>query len=286
MSALEKFRRRMLLLNKSDKTIKNYLNSAKKFLNWLENNNLTLENVNEDTIESWLYYMLDELEYKPATIHRHFMAVKLFLETMDVQVDWKRIPLERKQVIMFTVLSEDDVYRIIGTAKKVRDKLMLFLGYECALRAGELVRLKVSDVDIEEKTVRVIPLKHRDKTPHTIPYTSDEITNLYVEYVSEEELKPNDWLFPGKPKDNPMNPSYFTTNIFRPIVKKLGLDEKYGKHIRYHDFARHTRATLLLKKGVDIYTVNRLLRHKMLETTTVYLHLVAQDLRERLLHFS
>ena len=60
------------------------------------------------------------------------------------------------------------------------------------------------------------------------------------------------------------------------------VDEAGPYDIHYHEFARHSRATNLLKAGVDLYTVNRLLRHKLLETTSVYLHYTANDLREKL----
>jgi len=281
---IEKFKRKLILWSKSSLTIKNYMSTLHKFAEFLQNEGIEdISGIDEELIEKWLFELQEENGLAPASVARHFATIKVFLESSGLRLDWRSIPVPSSRAeIKFIVLDEEDVWKIINAAPELKIKLMFWLGYEAALRAGELCSLKVRDINFERREVSVIPLKHRQKIPHVIPIESQELVNSLADYIEIKELDIDDWLFPGKSKERPMNPSYFSSYIFRPIVEGLGLDKKYGGKIRFHDFSRHSRATNLLRRGVDIYTVNRIMRHKRLDTTTIYLHLIAEDLRKRL----
>ena len=182
---------------------------------------------------------------------------------------------------------------VIGAAYALNNTygVMLHLAYEGAFRESELLNLRVCDVKTEYCTVLKRSLK-REK-PVEIP-VSDRLCRAlkwYVHTVIPALRNVGDtckeYLFTtktGKKRDrsNYIRLVYYPSVVLASKVVSGLLDENGKPRFRYHDFARHTRATLLLKKGTDIYTVKKLLGHKSIQTTTIYLHLTsAKELRER-----
>ena len=282
---ISNLKRKLTLRGESPITIKNYVSRLRKFNRFLRRHNLSVYELKPEHIEQFLFE-LKRMNLADSSILVIYHTIKTFLRLNNININFDDIAVPKfTKQIDFAVLDEDDTRRIINNAPSYKIRLMLWLGYECALRASELCKLQVKHIDFKRKTLLVYPAKKKGNIAYEIPILDDELLKELEEYIKIEQLKPNDYLFYGRTKDSPMNSSYFSVYIFSPIIKRLGLDKKYGRKIRYHDFARHSRATNLLRNGVDIYTVNRLLRHSRIDSTTVYLHLVAEDLRDRLMRF-
>lgn len=281
-----KFKRKQMLMGRSKISIKNHLSCIRKFNRFLRRHDLSLHELTPEHIEQFLFE-LKKMGYTNSSIAAIFYSIKSFLKTNKIEIDFDEIAVpSAEKNINFAVLDEEDIKRVINNAPNYKIRLMLWLGYECALRVSELCRVQVKHIDFRRKTLLVFPSKKKGKISYEIPILDENLLTELKEYIKIEELQQNDYLLYGKTKDTPMNPSYFSTYIFTPLIRRLGLDKKYGRKIRYHDFARHSRATNLLRKGVDIYTVSKLLRHERIDATTVYLHLVAEDLRKKLMQIS
>jgi len=256
------------LYKDSELTIRNYRVAVSKFQEWM--NDRDYEGV---TTKDILDYLVELGKgYNINTVKLHYHALKTFFTILGkADIDWRQVRLGDVQR-EYRILPEEDITKIIDTAYRINVKygLMLQTGYECALRVSELCDLKVEDFNYTECTITVRALKKG--YVQSIPISKDLCINL-KEYLNKE--KPKKYLFETKYK-NKWNTVRFT-EMFNKVV-----DEAGPYDIHYHEFARHSRATNLLKAGVDLYTVNRLLRHKLLETTSVYLHYTANDLREKL----
>ena len=267
---IEKFLERLEKLEgRSYHTIRAYRST-------LEENELSIDDVDEDVIEEFLLY-LARRGLKPRSLKRHLDALRKFFKYIKKNIDWDSLKIPVKESLDFKVLSEEDVDKIIKHAydKNYVYGLMLQLGYEAGLRASELADLNVEDVDLVECLVYVKP-KKREETRIPIPISIDlcEKIKRYLEY---RPLFPGDPLFTTK-HGNRWRPYLISHKVFREVADELGYYD-----VRYHSFARHSRATNLLKQGLDIYTVSRLLRHRSLNTTTKYIHLLPEDLRKKLM---
>lgn len=256
------------LYKDSELTIRNYRIAIERFKEWCKDRDY--EGITTNDI---LDYLTDLGKYYDAnTVKLHYHALKTFFTTLGKgDIDWKQIKINNKEK-EYRILSVDDVNKIIQTAYKVHVKygLMLQTGYECALRVSELCNLTLEDFNYKDCTITVRALKKG--YVQSIPITSDLCLSL-SEYIKKE--KPKKYLFETK-YHNKWNVVRFT-EMFTKIVNEAG---PYDIH--FHEFSRHSRATNLLREGVDLYTVNRLLRHKLLGTTATYLHYTTNDLREKL----
>lgn len=133
--------------------------------------------------------------------------------------------------------------------------------YSAGLRVGEVCRLKISDIDSDRMSVRVI--KSKGKTDRYVPLSNYALTGLR-KYI--KSIKPKTYLFNGKVKGEPLGKGA-VQQAFRLAVKKAGIIKDVSVHS-----LRHTYATHLLEEGVDIVTIKDLLGHATIDTTIMYLH--------------
>jgi len=149
----------------------------------------------------------------------------------------------------------------LRTTVNLKHKALLVTAYSAGLRVGEVVRLKVSDVDSKRMQIRVTAGKGaKDR------YTVLSETDLVVlrEYFKAE--KPQDWLFSGEePTDHLSERS--AQHVFEHAKKKAGITKKATFHTLRHSFATH-----LLEDGVDIRYIQELLGHDSIKTTERYTH--------------
>jgi len=278
-------------------TVKTYARAIRLFDRFLEENGATGE-VKPSDIETEhvtaFYFWMKRKGYSLKTMRIYLVALKSFLTFMhNNKVQWKVIQIPPAESYDYRIMTREQVEAVIGAAYALNDTygVMLHLAYEGAFRESELVNLRICDVNTKNCTVLKRSLK-REK-PVEIP-VSDRLCRALKWYlhavipVLRNVGDPcKEYLFvtkTGKKWDR----SNFIRLVYYPSVvlaSKVapGLLDRNGKpRFRYHDFARHTRATLLLKKGTDIYTVKKLLGHKSIQTTTIYLHLTSADeLKER-----
>lgn len=134
-------------------------------------------------------------------------------------------------------------------------------------RVGELLKLKVSDLDFKSKTVRIFQEKKGGEHPRIVPIPSDlfwSILGRYVRRLPFKDLK----LFP------------ITDRQVRNVVYKFSL-RYLGRKIRPHAI-RHSYATFLLRKTKDLELVRRLLGHSNYSVIKSYLNYTQEDLKSEL----
>lgn len=141
------------------------------------------------------------------------------------------------------------------------------MGADCAF--GELVNLKVSDVDLSRKMLHVVQGKGRKD--RYVPL-GDLLCRGIAAHIEAES--PRKTLFTGKDHTVPMS-TRGTTWAVNEAVKRAGIKKNVSCHTLRHSYATH-----LLEMGMDIMTIKELLGHERIETTLVYLH-VSQSGRMR-----
>jgi site-specific recombinase XerD len=166
------------------------------------------------------------------------------------------------------VISQDETRRLLAVASSLKVRTLLSLGYGCGLRAGEVVRLKVKDIDKAQNIIRVEQSKGR-KDRHVM--LSPEMLGLLREWW---KARPTRWdagvpleerlLFPGRKPGKPMTTRQLS-RLFHETADAAGIKKSVTLHALRHSFATH-----LLEGNTDIRIIQALLGHDKLDTTARY----------------
>jgi site-specific recombinase XerD len=192
------------------------------------------------------------------TLHRHFLA-----EYIPFPKAHKRLP---------TVLSPEEVARLIDSARNLYHRTLLMTLYSTAMRRAELCQLKVRDVDSQRMMIRIDQGKgSRDRD---VPLSPKLLETLRVYW---RWMQPTTFLFPGTVKgvraDLPITPNIVWLAC-RQAAQAAGIDKPIHPHS-----LRHSCATHLFDAGADLRTLQVLLGHSRLEHTLIYLHLSRKHLQ-------
>jgi len=179
------------------------------------------------------------------------------------------IPYGKRPKVLPSVLASEEVLRLIGAAETARDRVFLQVAYGCGLRLSELLHLQVSAIDSGRMVIHV---RHgKGAKDRLVPLSRRLLEELRAYW---RQYRPRTWLFPGHQPGQPISAGNMQRRFSR-LVTRVGL----SKHCSIHTL-RHSYATHLLEAGVDLVTLKMLLGHKSLETTTRYLHVSTQRLRQ------
>ena len=167
------------------------------------------------------------------------------------------------------VLSPEEVARLLDAAPGLKYRAALSAAYGAGLRAAEVVSLKISDIDSTRMVIRVEQGKERkDRYVMLSPPLLDLLRAWW------KEARPQGWLFPGQ---NPVNA--LTTRQLRrachAAAEAAGINKRVSLHTLRHSFATH-----LLERKVDIRVIQVLLGHNKLETTALYSQVATRTIRE------
>jgi integrase/recombinase XerD len=166
-----------------------------------------------------------------------------------------RLPKPKQREIMPKGLIDE----VIFNSKNLRDRLLLELQSSCGARIGEVLNIRVKDIDERKITVHT-PKSGREAEVIFMP---EQVANRLKTYIREEGLREEDRVF---------NLCYGTA---RTMINKLG--EKVGIRLNPHDLRRHS-ATFASRNGVPLEIISKvLLRHQNLKTTQVYLGKVSDS---------
>lgn len=188
------------------------------------------------------------------TLRRHDLAAEIY---------HLKEPIKLPQV-----LSPEEVRRIIKMAPSLKARVMLTIAYGCGLRASEVVRLRVCDIDRAQMIIRIVQSKGRKDRNVMLP---EEVLDLLCEWWRERPVcydigLPSDerWIFPGYGENAPLTTRQLS-RLFHEAVAAAGITKRVSLHSLRHSFATH-----LLERGTDIRVIQALLGHDKLDTTARY----------------
>jgi integrase/recombinase XerD len=167
------------------------------------------------------------------------------------------------------VLSREEVVRLFKVTINIKHKTLLVLAYSAGLRVGEVVRLKISDLDRDRKQIKITAGKGA-KDRYTV--LSDLAWKFVCAYRRTYALK--DWLFPGEEPGDHLS-ERAAQHVFKDSKKKAGIAKEATFHTLRHSFATH-----LLEDKVDIRYIQELLGHDSIEMTQRYTHVTDKGLEQ------
>jgi integrase/recombinase XerD len=163
-------------------------------------------------------------------------------------------------------LTEQEVVRLLKATDNLKHKCILMVIYSGGLRLGEVVNLRISDLQPENNRVFIRNGKGK-KDRCTL--LSDKVIVLLKEYL--ELYRPVDWLFEGATGGRYSERS--VQQVFTDTKLKSKINPTATTHTLRHSFATH-----LLEKGVDIRYIQELLGHESSKTTEIYTHITKKGM--------
>jgi integrase/recombinase XerD len=244
---------------------RNYLNSCTRFAAFLGR---SPDTATADDIRRFQIFLI-ETGASIAGRNRIMTGVKFLLRVTLRQHDLAAeiYHLKEPQKVPL-VMSRDEIKRLLAMAASIKVRVMLSLAYGCGLRTGEVVRLRVGDIDSAQNIIRIVQSKGRKDRNVMLPAdVLGLLRDWWKERPSRQDAgvaKERRWLFPGYKPGRPLTTRQFI-RLFHATAASAGITKPVTPHSLRHSFATH-----LLERGIDIRVIQTLLGHDKLETTARY----------------
>lgn len=269
---------------------KNYslltINGYKEDLIFL-NDYFNKENINFLEVEyqdiRLLYNFLEDKHYSKNTIARHISSIRSFYKYLSFNkiinnnpFNMAHLPKKDKMLPKFLYYNElmemFDSINLDNFYGK-RNRCILEVLYATGVRVSELVNIKLSDIDFDNGTIKVIGKGNKERIVYFLDYPKKYMLD-YIKNGRNVMLnnKPCEYLFINKLGNK------LTTRGVELIIKDIISKTSIKSNVTPHTI-RHTFATHLLNEGCDIMSVKELLGHESLKATQVYTHITNEELR-------
>lgn len=268
IQALQQFERWMRSRRYSENTIKTYFDALRGFLihfhdkpiGEIDNNDVVLYN-NDYILKNQL-----SASYQNQIVN----AIKLYFSTVrNKKLEIELIHRPKREKLLPNVLSKEEVKRILDAHANIKHRVMLSLIYSCGLRCGELLSLRLRDIDSKRNLIFISQAK--GKKDRIVPL-SPKILGLLREYYTY--YRPAVWLFEGQQKGEP-----YAAKSLQSVLKLAVEKARISKPVTLH-WLRHSYATHLLESGTDLRYIQELLGHRSSKTTEIYTHVSTKSLQQ------
>ncbi|MWW24761.1 site-specific tyrosine recombinase/integron integrase [Algibacter lectus] len=263
----DEFLQKLELKKYSNSTVKNYVHSFEKFINYYKERELF--SINENDIRIYLKKLVNE-DRSNSYINMSINAIKFYYEmVLGMPNRFYSIERPRKESKLPKVLSKEEIIAIINLTNNIKHKCIISLLYSSGLRRNELLQLKIKDIDSKRMVIRVEQAKG-NKDRYTVLNKSvlEDLRKYFKIY------RPKTYLFESPISGNP----YSSSSVLQIVVKSAknaGIKQRVTPHMLRHSFATH-----LLESGTDIRYIQLLLGHNSTKTTEIYTHVATSSFTE------
>lgn len=252
----------------SKSTLQTYRNEFMQLLQLLGDKNV--QDLTPAHLKRYMLYCVVKLALSENTLHSRLNALKFYFEqVLKREKFFWEIPRSKKQLQLPKVLNETEIGRLFKAITNLKHKAIVFTAYSAGLRVSEVVNLKQKDIDSSRMTIYIEQAKgKKDRYVNLSPVLLDILRN----YLKQQDPRPKVYLFEGQIKGTPYS-TRSAQQIFIDAKKRAGIP----KHVTFHGL-RHSFATHLLEKGIDIKYIKDLLGHFDIRTTERYVHVARKQL--------
>jgi integrase/recombinase XerD len=256
--------------NYSQNTVRSYIHAVEDFAKYFHR---SPDRLGPNHIREYQVHLFRDCKLSPGTIEGRTAALRfLFVKTLRRPYLPDHIPFPKRQRRMPTVLSQEEVARLIASSQNLMHRTMLMTLYATGIRCSELCHLKVSDIDSQRMVIHVRQGKGgRDRDVLLTPKLLETLREYW------RWMKPETYLFPGTVKnwraDVPITPKVVWKAV-NEAGKRAGIRKRVAPHLLRHSFATH-----MLEAGADLRTIQVLLGHAKISDTALYLHLSRRHLQ-------
>lgn len=268
--------------NYSNYTLINYKDDLSFYLDFLNKENIDVLDSDYKVIRNYLSYMYNK-KYSSKTISRHISSLRSFYKYMIKENYIVKNPMtlisnpkQESKLPHFLYYNELETILNIpdkSTPLGQRDSVILELLYSTGIRVSELVNIKLKDINLSTRKIRILGKGNKERIVLYGEYLKN-LLDIYLNDGREKLVKNNqEYLVLNK------NGSGLTTRGVRVIIDNILKKGEIDFHISPH-VLRHTFATHMLDSGADLKSVQELLGHENLSTTQIYTHVSNERLKK------
>ncbi len=245
----------------ADNTITTYLRCCRRFAAHFRR---PPETMGGDEIRECLLHLqqVGGLANGSCNVYRGALCF-LYRVTLGRPEEVSNLPKRKVRKKVPVVLSGSEIERLLSAIRCPKYRAIVMLGYGAGLRVGEIRSLEVGDIDSKRMVLHVRNAK-RGKERH-VPLSGQLLKALRTYWRTARPQ--GSYVFPGRKIDKPLSRAAISKAL-KKTVGKAGIDKRVTPHTLRHSFATH-----MLELGADIRSVQVLLGHSSLSSTTGYLHL-------------
>ena len=268
----------------AESTVKGYQWRLNQLSDWLSNPQV--DRITLSDLRDFIYYLRKEYKTRrwdgdaspltEASIHGYWKAFRCFWNWLHDDYDLENVaqklkmprytlrpiaPYTKEEILMMLEACDRDAAEH-NRSTRIRDRAVLLLLLDTGLRLGELMRLKVRDVDIEGGKITVLPYGRGIKSSGRMVYLGISAKRAMKKYLEQIPKQPETSLFS------------ISNDGMRNLVRRIG--KRCGVNAWSHKF-RHTFAINYLRNGGDVFTLQRQLGHSTLDMVQHYLAIADTD---------
>jgi len=263
----------------SEHTIKSYTTDLKQFTSFLSSEFQIIDEINEisfQIIRTWIASLLEK-GINPRSVNRKISTLKTYFKFLIREGELVENPMmkvvapkSKKRLPVF--IEEDQIASLLNEVQfeegfvGQRNKLIIELFYVTGIRLSELINIKISDVDFNNQSIKVLGKRNKERI---IPLSSQVVNDLNIFIENNQK---NKYLF-----TNLEGEKLYNKLVYRLVNKYIGEISSVNKKSPH--ILRHTFATHMLNNGADINAIKELLGHANLSATQVYTHNTIEKLK-------
>jgi integrase/recombinase XerC len=263
----------------SEHTIKSYTTDLKQFTSFLSSEFQIIDEINEisfQIIRTWIASLLEK-GINPRSVNRKISTLKTYFKFLIREGELVENPMmkvvapkSKKRLPVF--IEEDQIASLLNEVQfekgfvGQRNKLIIELFYVTGIRLSELINIKISDVDFNNQSIKVLGKRNKERI---IPLSSNVVNDLNIFIENNQQ---NKYLF-----TNLEGNKLYNKLVYRLVNKYIGEISSVNKKSPH--ILRHTFATHMLNNGADINAIKELLGHANLSATQVYTHNTIEKLK-------
>ena len=269
--------------NYSDYTVLNYKNDILEFFDYLSRESLNYKTIEYSDIRFYLMYLKEEKHDDNSSVSRKLSSLRgLYKYLANEKIVKSNVfslvnaPKKSKKLPRYFEYNElEELFLVPDTNTSLgqRDLLLLEMLYATGVRVGELVNIKVKDIDLGRRNIIILGKGNKERFVTYGEYCED----ILKRYLNDGYILLNknnlDYLFLNNNGGNLTERG--VRYILDELIKKTSINKKISPHMIRHSFATH-----LLNEGCDLLTVQKLLGHESIKATQVYTHVTTDRLRE------
>ena len=247
----------------SPSTVKTYKAYFSDFMEYHKGRNI--DRLKVPDINKYILYLVNEKKISVSQQNMRINAIKFYYEQVrgGKRQYYGGITRAKEYKSLPEVLSRNEVRRILSCLANRKHRCMISLIYSAGLRRSELLNLTPQDIMSERMLIRI--MGKGKKCRYSL--LSEKVLCELREYF--KEYRPQKWLFEGDTPGEKYSASALV-KVLKEAADRAGIKHRVHVHMLRHSFATH-----LLEQGTDLRTIQELLGHNDIKTTSIYLHVTS-----------
>lgn len=268
--------------NYSDYTILNYENDIVEYMDYIHSEGLDFKEIEYSDIRFFLMYLKDTKKDNNASIDRKLSALRGFYKFLANEGIVKSNvfslvsgPKKSKKLPRYFEYNElEEMFSVPDDSPLgQRDSLLLEMLYATGCRVGELVSMKVSDIDFGRRNILILGKGNKERYVTYGEYCEEALKKYLNDGYLTLNQNHSEYLFLNN-KGGPLT-ERGVRFLLDKIIQQTSINKKISPHMIRHSFATH-----LLNEGCDLLTVQKLLGHESIKATQIYTHVTTDRLKE------